>query len=167
MALIDHPSFQTGEHVWTWKPCVIAKFFTPARWKPVIIMFPYMFVLYSQTYCWSCDMLWFWTSLFNVSPSLQVQGPKQNRVYNDPLINLQEVTTHREDVYFIHEQLGHAVTVNKAMRYITTYFGTAVSKWAFVPERGGLTVRALFKSTSPDECCEEHFKCQQTMFLTC
>lgn len=42
------------------------------------------------------------------------------------------------------------------------YFSLKVS---ICPERGTFTVRAQFKSKSPDECCEEHFKCQQTMFL--
>lgn len=39
-------------------------------------------------------------------------------------------------------------------------------KVSVCPNRKLLTVRTLFKSSGPDECCEEHFKCQHTMLLT-
>lgn len=123
--------------------------------------------LHSQISWRPCDMLWFWTSLSKVAP-LYVLQEENKTVCNDPLRNLQEVTTRREDVYFIVWQPGHAVTVNKAVCCIChnlfLYFCLKVS---VCPERGVFTVRALFKSKSPDERWEEHFKCQQTMFLTC
>lgn len=97
-----------------------------------------------------------------ISPTLHAPGPKQNRVSNDPLTNLQEVTTRKKDVYFIVWRLGHTVIVNQAMCCIChNLFWYFCLKVSVCPQRRLLTVRALFKSRSPDECREEHFKCQQ------
>lgn len=90
---------------------------------------------------------------------------QQDRVLG-PEQNLQEVTTHREDVFITVWQRGHAVTVNKEMccsrHNLFLYFGLKVG---VCPKRGVLTGSALFKSKSPDECCEEHFECQKAIFL--
>lgn len=136
--------------------------------RPLIIMLPHT--------CATCivpPVLIVWHGLIlnkpiYISPTLHAPGPKQNRVSNDPLTNLQEVTTRKKDVYFIVWRLGHTVIVNQAMCCIChNLFWYFCLKVSVCPKRRLLTVRALFKSRSPDECCEEHFKCQQTMFLTC
>lgn len=63
--------------------------------------------------------------------------------------------------------MGHSVAVNKVMCHrcpsLFLYFCLKVSVCSY---RAGFTVRAVFRSAGPDECCKENFKCQETMFLT-
>lgn len=71
-----------------------------------------------QIWHWLCEMRDMILMSIIHSPPVHVKGLKQNRVFSNPETNLQEMTTCREDVYFIVWQLGLAVTVNRAMRSV-------------------------------------------------
>lgn len=92
----------SGEHEWTRKPCVKTKFFTSVQQRRSLIITYQTCV--APLLCLQpllCDMPWFWTSKSKIPSTLRVPWSNQNRVSKDTMENLQELTTHKKDVYFI------------------------------------------------------------------